>query len=138
MDFPWTLFREALETGRTYLPRFREAMEQSGHLFQEGREGEAVSLFNQLLDGLEWLGSLVDSMELVTRQDLAELPDAEHICRASASFRTLLRELQVAFENADYVLMGDLLTYELTPLLAEWENIVLAVGEYLQRSPQMG
>lgn len=113
-------------------------MEQSGLLFQEGRDGEAVCLFNQLLDGLEWLGSLVDSMELVVRRDLAGLPDGEHICRASATFRTLLRELQVAFENADYVLIGDLLTYELTPLLAEWENIVLVVDEYLHRSPQMG
>jgi hypothetical protein len=34
--------------------------------------------------------------------------------------------------------VGDLLTYELAPVLAEWQAIVLAAGEHLRRSPTAG
>jgi hypothetical protein len=138
LEFPWTLFREALETGRAYLPRLSQAVKESGRLFQEGREGEAVSLFNQLLDGLEWLGVLVDGAEIAAREEPGFLPDGEGVCRAAAAFRSVLKELERALENADYVLLGDLLTYELAPVLTRWEAIVLAADEHLRRSPTAG
>lgn len=138
MSFPWTLFQEAVATGCEYVPCLRGGVARAGHLFQEGREGEAVSRFNQLLDGLEWLGSLVDSTEFVVRQGLIELAESGRVLRAAAAFRAALRELLEAWENADYVLIGDLLVYELVPVLEEWGIIIGAMEErFSQESPSM-
>ncbi|MGI6285517.1 hypothetical protein SEF58_06835 [Neomoorella humiferrea] len=131
MDFPWQLFREALETGEEYLPRLKEGIRKVGLLFQEGKEGEAVYMFNQLLDGFEWLASVVDSFDLALKEGEIVAPADSKIEGAIKSFRTRLKELHDALENTDYVLIGDLLTYEFVPLMEEWENLVLTTGRNL-------
>lgn len=131
MDFPWELFQEALETGEEYLPRLREGVRKAGLLFQEGKEGEAIYIFNQLLDGFEWLASVVGGFELALKEGLIAALASSKIEGAVKSFSARLQELQDAWENTDYVLIGDLLTYELVPLMEEWENIFIATRRSL-------
>ncbi|APC07879.1 hypothetical protein [Neomoorella thermoacetica] len=131
MDFPWKLFREALETGEEYLPRLREGIRKTGLLFQEGKEGEAVYMFNQLLDGFEWLASVVGGFDLALKEGLIAAPPGNKIEGAVKSFGARLQELQDAWENTDYVFIGDLLTYEFVPMVEEWENIVITTGRSL-------
>jgi len=126
------LFQEALATGGDYLPRLKEGVRKAGLLFQEGKEGEAVYLFNQLLDGFEWLASVVDSFGLALRDDLIPITTIDtNIEQSVKSFGTCLAELQKAWENTDYIFIGDLLTYELVPLVETWENIVINTGRSL-------
>ncbi|WP_258359740.1 hypothetical protein [Moorella sulfitireducens (nom. illeg.)] len=107
------LLEEVKISVKQYLPIVRDNMLRVGRFFQTGREEEAFSMVVQIIDGLEWL------IEAFANINLAEpgfLPE-ERI----TTFKDKLQDLLKAWENRDYVLVGDLFEYELVPFLDEWE-----------------
>lgn len=106
------LLREALDDAKEYLPRLAGGLRRAAEHFVAGREGEGINIFLQALDGLNWLEQLNES---VAGGGLASLPDG--FLERLSGHRGSLADLLAAWENRDYLLVGDILDYEVAPYL---------------------
>ena len=83
----------------------------SGH-FQSGRRDEGVALLKGLLEGIGCISQAIHLTQPIHKEtglniELSELPD-------------VLGPLVEALENEDYGLVGDILSYEVSPVLDKW------------------
>lgn len=67
----------------------------------------------ECLEGIQWVIDAIFTIKNIT-------PDADSI--SLNPIQEILPELLEASENIDYVLMGDLLEYEILPIVDEWGN----------------
>lgn len=122
---------EVLETGKRYLPRLKTGLKIASLYFQGRQEDVGSVAFLDVLDGLEWLGRLMDKKQLLFGDRLASEP--ETYIKFDQYFHNL-RELTSAWENKDFMLVGDLIEYEIMPFIEGMiklfeEAIALARGE---------
>ncbi|WP_418791015.1 hypothetical protein [Phosphitispora sp. TUW77] len=112
---PEQVLTEGLETAVTYLPLLQRGLTEIAAFFQEGREGEAISKFQEAVPGMEWLGQILSSAVLFFENN--SLQDS---FRSSAiDYSKKLEDMLEAWQNRDYILIADLLEYELAPFIDE-------------------
>lgn len=88
--------------------------------FQSGREHRATNTMSQLIEGLQWLMQAIEGTRDLQGDDYIDI----------SGVNPLFNQLTEAFENTDYVLMSDLLEYELTPVMKDWEEkLTIVKGE---------
>ncbi|ADG83621.1 hypothetical protein [Thermincola potens] len=121
---PAELIFDGLAYAVEYLPRLIQGLGKVVQLIQEGEEGEAVRLFLPALEGIEWLNSLLTAIETFGIQK--EVTDAikQKIPEIIHDFKSQMETLLAAWENFDYLLVADILEYEVIPLLEELKSIV--------------
>jgi len=107
------LLDEAIEDGMEYLPRLKDGLSEVAAMLQEGREGEGISLFIESIEGLEWFGTVLDAAACF-RDTLVNDNDRDDL---AARYRQILNDLLGAWENRDIVLIGDLLEFEIVPMI---------------------
>lgn len=110
------LLLEALESGREYLPKLYAGLKEVAELLQEGREGEGIKLFQDALDGIEWVGTVTEALLTITLTGRSQLLAADWRQKAE-DLKKVFHELNEAWANRDYVLIADLIEYELLPYL---------------------
>jgi hypothetical protein len=110
---PHQLVGEALAEAGTYLPRLAEGLRLAAGYFLSGREGEGISLYLQAVDGLIWFQYMAEG--LFNFGQFAVLPSG--LAGKLGDYRARLGELLTAWENQDYLLIGDLLDYEIAPFI---------------------
>lgn len=95
-----------------------------GRLFREGKEKDALELLQDLLDVTR------DFMAMLTRLRDKYLGGAdEEFVRKTEELSNLVSEMSDVMESEDWVLLSDLLEYELAPLCEDWRGI----GEKIHR-----
>lgn len=102
------------------------ALEQSARLFRVAAEDEANHYYAQVLEALRWLLLTGEYACRVLQVDLREVlslrnGQGSHYLK---TMQALLEEMQEIHENTDYVLLADLMEYELLPLVREWREIL--------------
>ncbi|RJQ30978.1 MAG: hypothetical protein C4589_02225 [Peptococcaceae bacterium] len=105
---------EVLETGKQYLPRLKTGLKIASLYFQGRQEDVGSVAFLDVLDGLEWLGRLLDNKQLLFGSRLASDPET---LLKFGRYLDNLRELTSAWENKDFMLVGDLIEYEIMPFI---------------------
>ena len=121
------LIFEGFETALSYLPTLQKGLEQIAGLFQEGREGEGIALFLEAHTGLDWLEHIVSGAKLYCYNSKRDL--GVDFSEVSEGYTTRLVELTKAWENRDYVLIADLLEYELAPFIEDLLPLIKRVME---------
>ncbi len=103
-----------------------QALEQGAALFRLAAEDEANHYYAQILDSLRWLLQTGDcaSQVLSEGQRLGELPQISTITRYLHSLQDLLDEMLQICEEEDYIMLADLMEYELLPMVKEWQRIL--------------
>jgi hypothetical protein len=106
------LMEETLAEAYQYSRKLSDACNTINDCFQGGREQEAGALFHQFLDGLGWISEAFHlthplQIEKGIDIDLKKLPE-------------VLRPLEEAWQNQDYGLVGDVLVYEIQPMIEGW------------------
>lgn len=106
--------QEMIETGETLLPRIAEA-------FQLGRDQEALGHVHTVIN-------VIESCSLFLKKVLPTLNDErrEEIQELYNDLNSLLGEMVESFENGDFVLLGDLMEYELPEKLRVYREQVLS------------
>ena len=107
------LLAETKETVKSYLPRLEQGARKVAYLLQTGQEEEGFVTALQLIDGLGWL---VEAVKAIQTLEPEYLPEENLV-----SLKEKLEELLAAWSKGDYVLVSDLLEYELAPLLGKWQ-----------------
>jgi hypothetical protein len=103
-----------------------QAIEKSARLFRVSAEDEANHYFAQVLEALRWLlmtwENACQVLQVDPKQALSSLDGKP------ASFlqglEDLLGEMLEISENEDYILLADLMEYELLPTVREWQHIL--------------
>lgn len=110
---------ELVCTAADYTGRLIEGINEAVDLFHEGMEGKALDLVIQIIDGLKW------TMEAITvTLDVQE--EAIDISEINDAFNAMSE----ALENVDYVLIADVLEYEILPKVEEWnQKLFITAGE---------
>lgn len=105
--------REVLESVYEYLPRFKDGINELAKNLAIRVTAKEREVIVQVVDGLQWL---LDAFRLTKEIQTTEI-DTQLV-------RPLIVEMCDAIENDDMILLGDLLEYELTPIVENWEEQV--------------
>jgi len=103
-----------------------QAIEKSARLFRVSAEDEANHYFAQVLEALRWLLMTWENACQVLKVDVDQVclsPDG-HPTSFLKGLQDLLGEMLEISEDQDYVLLADLMEYELLPTVREWQHIL--------------
>ena len=108
-----------------YLKKLIPGFEQAADLFRTGNEQEANKYYLQILDGIDWFSQVV-SVIMEPDEDETELPDAdsESLQIRQKKLTDLMSQMLEANQNKDWVLLADILEYEMVPFYKDWETIL--------------
>ena len=97
---------EVLKTTNEYLTKLENAILNIIEKIESGNEMEGIKDIALVADGIGWVLDAVNSTKPVQKQEI-EFEDINEF----------ISEIIESVENEDYVLTGDLLNYEILPIL---------------------
>lgn len=102
------------------------ALEQGAMLFRLSDENEANFYYAQVLDSLRWLLQIGQIGGQVLETDLIDLTpsDGQGIENFLTTLDDLLNEMTRVHQDSDFILLADLMEYELLPAVVEWKNLL--------------
>ncbi len=103
-----------------------QAIEQSARLFRVSSEEEANHFFAQVLEALRWLLITGGNASQVLQGEGAGQggPGGGQVARFLQNLQGLLDEMLNIGQDEDYILLADLMEYELLPMVREWQDIL--------------
>ncbi|QGU95066.1 hypothetical protein GOM49_08155 [Clostridium bovifaecis] len=99
---------EILNTAQEYINSLKGGIIQTVNYYQNGEESKASDFIIKICDGIEWLAKALT----LTHDVINSEEDLNQLNRK-------LEEIVEAFENEDYILISDLLEYEIMSILDE-------------------
>jgi hypothetical protein len=126
-DMARFILNDAVRQGETLL----KAIGQSASLFRVGSDEEANHYFAQVLEALRWLLQTGEGACQVLNLNLVDASPGRNIpvARYLSDLQDLLEEMQEIAEEEDYVMLADLLEYELSPMVQEWQKILQGLAD---------
>lgn len=116
------LIIESMMEGVDYLPKLQANLCQSAMMFQQANIGKGIEIFQKCIDGLIWLNQLIKNIQIYLIKDFKLSHKEVDFNSKIEDFNQILNELLIAWENEDYTLISDLIEYELTSILTDWQN----------------
>lgn len=117
-----------LEAILDYLPRLQKGAESVSDQLRGVKEGFSYTVFLQVVEGSRWI---VESLMRAGRVlPLHEWTDVQAKWKfAEKRLEEVVKDLLQAFEKRDFVLLADLLEYELTTIIQDWIGVIQASVE---------
>ena len=113
-----------IENADAYLIRLIPGIEKAVELFRTGNEQEANQFFINIVDGMDWLSQVLDMILAAKEVSLDTVIDGKSIQDRRASLLDFTRQMVDANKNRDWVLLADLLEYEILPHYKEWSGFL--------------
>lgn len=113
---------EVLNTAKEYMTNLNDSIIKSAEYLQNGDYFNGTDLIISITDGLEWIVQLITLRKDIYEDDIKVNKLIDNI-----------KEIVEAFENKDYILIGDLLQYEISPIIEEYHNKTLLLLEKLNK-----
>lgn len=110
---------EVLESAFQYLERALPSLEELASAFYQGPEVSTWNDFELFLEGMDWLLRITEYL----RQP-ALVSDYQRYGELYEGLQAKLPELEKALQQSDYVLIADLLSYEIIPALQNFKVTV--------------
>ena len=109
-----------------------QALEKSAALFRLAAEDEANHYFAQVLEALRWLVQTGEGACQVLDVKLSQIksPLFGDVSDFLKRFQSLLDEMLQVSEEEDYILLADLMEYELLPMVQEWQKILSLLSHH--------
>jgi len=118
------IINKNIENADAYLTRLIPGIEKSVELFRVGNEQEANKFFVNIIDGIDWLSQVLDMILAAKAISPDTVFDGKSIQDRRASLVDLTQQMVGANKNQDWVLLADLLEYEILPYYQEWSNLL--------------
>jgi len=103
------LITETLEEAEDYLPKLKNALNNSAELFKNGKEADASDLLDKTLEGIQWYLEVING--IISLIDNKELKDKGN--KILSDFTQALNRAMVSLQNENYDYLGDLLEVEM-------------------------
>lgn len=122
-----------------YLNRLIPGVEKVSELFRTKSEDEASKYFLQCIEGLTWFREVVDNVKLALKEELSKLDfGSKSIEYYEEKLLSLTKELSDSQSKKDWVMLADILEYELSPYLEEWKSILPLFVKAVQNKIKSG
>lgn len=119
------LIARNIDNAGNYLDRLLPGFEKASQLFRTGNEQEANRYFLDIIDGIEWFSEVVNQTLAATGRDPAgTMLGEESLQDRNERLLAYTTQMVEANENRDWVLLADLIEYELTPFYEEWQLLL--------------
>ncbi|KGK86059.1 hypothetical protein [Clostridium sp. HMP27] len=109
---------EVLNTAKDYMVNLNNAIIKSAEYLQSGDCFNGTNLIIDITDGLEWIVQLITIRSDIYGDEIK-----------TTSLIHNIKEIVGAFENEDYIFIGDLLQYEISPIIEEYYDKTLLLLE---------
>jgi hypothetical protein len=107
------LITETLKEAENYLPKLKNALNNSAELFKNGKEADASDLLDKTLEGIQWYLEVINGiMSLIDNEVLKDKGN-----KILSDFTQALNRAMVALQNENYDYLGDLLEVEIVEYL---------------------
>jgi hypothetical protein len=107
------LITETLKEAENYLPKLKNALNNSAELFKNGKEADASDLLDKTLEGIQWYLEVING--IISLIDNEVLKDKGN--KILSDFTQALNRAMVALQNENYDYLGDLLEVEIVEYL---------------------
>lgn len=108
-----------------YLEKLIPGIEKAAELFRLGNEQEANQYFLNIIDGMTWFSQVVVTISQAVGIDSStEIFGGNSIETRLETLTDFSKQLLEANKNNDWVLVADLLEYEIQPYYSEWADIL--------------
>ncbi|MDG1843307.1 MAG: hypothetical protein P8I98_03190 [Nitrospinaceae bacterium] len=118
------MINKNIENADAYLIRLIPGIEQSVELFRIGNEQEANKFFVKIVDGIDWFSQVLDIILAAKEISPETVFEGKSIQDRRTSLVGLTQQMVDANKNQDWVLLADLLEYEILPYYQEWSNLL--------------
>ena len=116
-----------IENAESYLKRLMPGIEKAVELFRTGNEQEANKFFINIIDGMDWFSQVLDMILAAKEISPDTLINDKSIQDRRGSLVDFSKQMVDANENKDWVLLADLLEYEILPYYQEWSKFLTQV-----------
>ena len=113
-----------IENADAYLIRLIPGIEKSVELFRTGNEQEANQFFINIIDGIDWLSQVLDMILAAKAISPDTVFDGKSIQDRRASLVDFTQQMVDANKNKDWILLADVLEYEILPYYQEWLDLL--------------
>ena len=113
-----------LDNAEDYIKRLIPGIEKSVKLFRTGNEQEANKFFINIIDGVDWLSQVLDMILTAKGVSPDTVFNGKSIQDRRASLVDFTKQMLDANKNRDWVLLADLLEYEILPYYQEWSHLL--------------
>jgi hypothetical protein len=119
------LASDALQQGYRCLDELQNTLLQSVEFFRSGNDQKGMKLFIDLVSRLEWFVTTVRSVGDIMGVDFTTtLMDGTPLSEEVEGMNRILLDIVGAQERRDWVLLGDLLEYELEPQMERCRDLL--------------
>jgi hypothetical protein len=126
----WDIARDSIREAVDYLGRVETISPDLALAFRASPGPDAFDRLKQFYDGFYWLNLLLDRLQTTFQLTLESVHvDGVSVRNHHLNLVSLLKELIGAQERQDFVLLADLLEYEIQPLIPLWRSVFTALGE---------
>ena len=118
------MINKNIDNADAYLIRLIPGIEKSVELFRVGNEQEANKFFVKIVDGIDWFSQVLDIILTAKEISPETVFEGKSIQDRRTSLVDLTQQMVDANKNQDWVLLADLLEYEILPYYQEWSNLL--------------
>jgi len=118
------LLANNLVNAKEYLEKLIPGFQQAADLFRMGSEQEANKYYLQILDGIDWFSQVV--LTIVNAQE--DEAEGQNLAGRQKKLTDLMAQMLEANQNQDWVLMADLLEYEMIPFYTDWQEVLSKIN----------
>lgn len=113
-----------------YLGKLIPGIERAAELFRNGSEQEANQFFLQIIDGMDWFSQVIEMITQAKPMDpTSPLFAGESIEDRQNRLFELTKQMVEANKSKDWVLLADLLEYELLPFYEQWAETLPEINK---------
>lgn len=130
---------ESVQEAISYLGRVEALTPSLALSFQGSPDHQSFEHLKQLYEGFYWLSLLLDRIKSNFQLPLDEIQvDGEEWKEHHFKFVTTLKQLIDSQERSDFILISDLLEYELLPLVPKWREVFKVAARYVEQPCSSG
>lgn len=121
---PGLLIAQALDSAVAFIPQLSESCLKAAEAFRGHDLQAAQRSFNETLEGCTWLVETLTHIRGASSGVGRPIASADRWFEAEKTINRVVREVSAAYTEKDYVLVADLLEYEVTAALEIWIDAI--------------
>ncbi len=130
------LIERGIKDSVTILPHLREIIQAAADNLRWGKEAEGLKLYGSALELLSWFCELLRAIELTNPTAYQQLiVEGYPLSQIETNLKSRLGDMLEAQQKNDWILVADILEYELLELIDRWKKPLEVLREELSEVP---
>ncbi|OQY06618.1 MAG: hypothetical protein B6I28_06190 [Fusobacteriia bacterium 4572_132] len=121
------LLLESLQEVNIYIDKLKLGIESILNYLSNNNEKEAMELIIQAINGLEWIYDILDSVEKLAAVKYNEKSFGDVFLK----YENILSEILDSLENKDFIMLSDLLEFEIGDIMDEIKEKLPEVYDFI-------